>query len=116
MPRQAHMNKKTYKRLMRQTCDIKRIDQSDESRITVEQDLKCTFPYPYNYRQRPGDSVEDVQLLHIYTDIPENPINESMRVVFADDDDEDFRIHSINKWPKVEPIYLVIILHGDGNG
>lgn len=104
-----------YNHLMKQLCNIEQVDQADGSRTVVITDLPCSYPFPYTYRQGMAGTNYDIQLMQVFTAVPENGvIEESMRIRF--DEESEYRIHSISKWPMVRPKYIEILLHGPGNG
>jgi len=100
---------------MKQTCDIEQVNQVDGSQSVVIAGLRCSYPFPYTYRQGMAGTNYDIQLLQVFTVLPDNgKIEENMRISF--EEGSDFRIHSVNKWPAVKPEYMEILLHGEGNG
>jgi hypothetical protein len=104
-----------YNHAMKQVCAIQQVDQSGGSNTTVIAELPCSFPYPYIYRQASAETAYDFQPLQVFTHVPKDQIiEENMRLVF--ETGNDFRIHSVNKWPLVRPEYLEIILQGSGHG
>lgn len=99
--------------LIDQTADVVTIDQSTGEKNVVEYELGCCYPFAWDYRQARAGSVYDIQVMHVYTKIPIEAITEGMRLDYGE---EDFRIQSITKWPRVKPRYLSIIVQGDGHG
>lgn len=94
-------------------CTINELDQLNGSPTAVITNLVTTAPFPYIFRQTRANTAYDFQPMQVFTAVPESEtIKENMRMVFSDG--QDFRIHSVNRWPLVEPKFLEIILHGDG--
>ena len=94
-------------------CSIMDIDQATGNSVELVRCLRCSDPNPYKYRQARAETSYDFHPVHIITHVPRQTIEENMRLVFKTG--EDFRIHSINKWPMVNSKYLEIVLQGEGN-
>jgi len=94
-------------------CAVMDVDQAGGASTEVISDLRCSNPFPYIFRQTRGETAYDFHPIQILTEVPTETIKENMRMVFATG--EDYRIHSVNKWPMTNSEFLEIVLQGDGN-
>ena len=88
-------------------------NQDGGQQVEVIESLRCSNPFPYIFRQTRAETAFDFQPLQLFSEIPYITIEENMRVLFATG--EDFRIHSVNRWPVINSRFLEIVLQGDGN-
>ena len=102
-----------YEHQMVTHCSILEVDQAGGAPVELVHSLRCSYPFPYIYRQTRAETAYDFQAIQILTDIPKKAIKENMRLIFSSG--EDYRIHSVNKWPMVKPLFLEIVLQGDGS-
>ena len=102
-----------YEHLMTTYCSIMQIDQETGDNIEITRSLRCSDVFPYIFRQARAETAYDFIPAQIVTRVAKNRISENMRLVFKTG--EDFRIHSVNKWPLTSPQFLEIVLQGDGN-
>ena len=98
--------------MFEELCTITELNQISGEPTTVVEDLVCSSPFPYMFRQTRAETAYDFQPMQCFTAVPETQIKENMRMQFADG--QNFRIHSVNKWPMVNTKFLEIVLHGDG--
>lgn len=96
-----------------QKANITVVDQSTGEKNIVNKELACCYPFAWDYRQARASSAYDIQVMNVYTHIPKERITEGMRIDYGE---EDFRIQSVTKWPRINPKYLSLIVQGDGHG
>jgi len=89
------------------------VDQETGDQVEVTASLRCSNVFPYIFRQSRAETAYDFIPAQIVTKVSKKRISENMRLVF--NTGEDFRIHSVNKWPLTSPKFLEIVLQGDGN-